>query len=486
MILHGTVTPATRIRLAGAALLLATAGCASVPDLGPAPTPRDPATLVSAQVLVAPLADFPDDRWWTRWQDPQLDTLVAEALAGSPDVAAAMARLRGAQAMLDQTGATGGPSLDLEAGVGGVRPSLNQGFPRGFLPEQVRSSGHVSLAFGFDPDLWGRQKSALAAARSNAEAVAVDGAQARLLLAAGVVRTYADLLGAFARRDRAQETIANAAADLAVARQRNQRGLDSAVPLRAAEEALARAQGALALADEEIALARNMLAAMTGAGPDRGLAITRPQMADPFAPGAPANLPADLVGRRPDLVSARLRAETAAARIGVARADFYPSINLAAMVGLQAVPLDLLFRQSSLTTQFGPALRLPVFDGGATAARYAGARALYDEAVAAYDAALLNAVRQVADAVASKRAVALQLAEARAAESAAQAQLALTRQRVDAGLADERAALTEQRDVIAATRTVAALIARDRQADVALAVALGGGFDETTTGEGPQ
>jgi NodT family efflux transporter outer membrane factor (OMF) lipoprotein len=381
--------------------------------------------------------------------------------------------------MLGQTRAAGEPGLDLEASLGGARPSLNQGFPRGFLPENVRSQGYLGLNFAFDPDLWGRQRSALAAATTAAQAAQVDVAQARLLLASSVVRTYADLMGAFARRDRAMATIANAEADLAVARQRTERGLDNAMPLRSAEEALDRAQGSLALANEDIAVARNMLAALVGEGPDRGLAIARPQMADPVALALPHNLPADLVGRRPDLVAARLRAEAAAARIGVARADFYPSVNLAAVIGLQAVPLDLLFRHSSITSQFGPALRLPIFDGGAIAARYEGARGAYDEAVAAYNAALLTAVRQVAEAAASKRAIAIQLAEAREAEAAARAQLALAQQRADAGLADNRAVLTEQRDVISAERSVAALIARDRQADVALAVALGGGFDET-------
>lgn len=478
-----------RIRLhnwLAAGLAAATlSACASVPDLGEAPQPRAPGSLVAAQALAAPPASFPDDRWWIRWQDPQLDALVAEALAGSPDVALATARLVQAEAQLGQARAAGEPQVDLEASAGGVRPSLNQGFPRGFLPENVRSQGYLGLNFAFDPDLWGRQRAQLAAATSSARAAEVDAAQARLLLASSVVRTYADLMGAFARRDRALETIANAEADLGIARERNARGLDSAMPLRAAEESLDRAQGSLALADEEIAVARNMLAALVGQGPDRGLAIARPQMADPFALALPQNLPADLVGRRPDLVAARLRAEAAAARIGVARADFYPSVNLAALIGLQAVPLDLLFRQSSLTTQFGPALRLPIFEGGAIATRYEGARAQYDEAVAAYDAALLTAVRQVADAAAQKRAIAAQLAETREAEAAARSQLALARQRADAGLADNRAVLSEERDVIAAERSVAALVARDRQADVALAVALGGGFDDMTD-EGSQ
>lgn len=472
--------------LAALGATVALSACASVPDLGAAPELRSPATLAAAQSLAAAPAAFPDDHWWTRWQDPQLDALVAEALAGSPDVALATARLARAEAMVGQARAAGEPQLDLEASAGGARPSLNQGFPRGFLPENVRSQGYLGLNFAFDPDLWGRQRAQLAAATSSARAAEVDAAQARLMLSASVVRTYADLLGAFARRDRAEATIANAQADLAVARQRTDRGLDSAMPVRSAEEALDRAQGSLALADEEIAVARNMLSALAGEGPDRGLAIARPQMADPFALALPQNLPADLVGRRPDLVAARLRAEAAAARIGVARADFYPSVNLAAVIGLQAVPLDLLFRQSSFTTQFGPALRLPIFDGGGIAARYEGARAEYDEAVAAYNAALLTAVRQVADAAALKRAIAIQLAEANQAYAAAQAQLALAQQRMGAGLADNRAVLSEQRDVIAAERTVAALVARDRQADVALAVALGGGFDETTTYEGSQ
>ena len=461
-----------------AALAAATAlsGCASVPDTPAPQVMRDPATLEAAQAFAAPQGAFPDDRWWTVWGDPALDALVAEALAASPDLAVATARARQAQALVGQARAATLPTIGLEATAGGTRPSQNQGFPIDIIPGELRDQGRIGLSFAFDPDLWGRNRAALAAATSAAEAATVDLAQARLMLASTLVSTYAELNRAFAVRDRALAVQANAEGELALAEARVASGLDNASTLHRAREELARAQGTVAASDAAIALLRNALATLVGAGPDRGLAIARPTLGDARVLALPDELPLGLVARRPDIVSARLRAESAAARVGVARADFYPQVNLSAVLGLQAVGLDVLFRQSSLTTNFGPVLSLPIFEGGALAARYQGAGAAYDEAVAHYNATLLAAVQQVADAVATKRGIASELAAARLAEDEARASFALIRQRVEAGLADRRALLAADRQVILASQNLSAIVSRDRQADIALAVALGGGF----------
>jgi outer membrane protein TolC len=207
--------------------------------------------------------------------------------------------------------------------------------------------------------------------------------------------------------------------------------------------------------------------------------IQRPQLAVRQDLALPGDLPLNLVGRRPDLVSARLRAESASARIGIARAAFYPDINLAALVGFQAIGLANLFQDSSLIANAGPALRLPIFDGGAARAGYRAARADYDEAVSLYNTALITAIRQVADAAASKASLTDQIAAAQNAVNAAQRQLAATRQRHAAGLDDLRRTLAAERALIAARAALSALNTRNQQADIALSVALGGGFAET-------
>ena len=131
----------------------------------------------------------------------------------------------------------------------------------------------------------------------------------------------------------------------------------------------------------------------------------------------PASAGIDLIGRRPDIVAARLRNEAAAKRIDVARADFYPNINLSALVGLQSLGLSNLFHAGSEYGNGGAAISLPIFEGGRLSGRYRGARADYDTAVATYNRTLIGALRDVADIVASRAATARQLAGRRRASS---------------------------------------------------------------------
>lgn len=464
---------------------LVLSGCASLPQLDAPPAMRDPAELTGAAVLAADDGDFPTERWWLMLNDPGLDQLVVEALAASPDLAGAAARARRAAAFQDQAQAALRPTVAAEASGAGVRISQNQGFPPGLIPGDLLSRGRIAALAEFDLDLWGRKRSALAAATSAAQAAQADIAQARLLLVSAIVAAYVDLDQLFARRDLAEAALDNGRQEQALIAARAAQGLENSAAASRAEIQVSRAELELAAIDEAIALSRNALAALAGGGPDRGLAIARPALAEPRPLALPANLPLDLVGRRADLVAARLLAESAAAGIGVARADFYPDINLAGLVGLEAIGLGSLFSGSSLIANVGPALRLPLFDGGAARAGYRAARAEYDEAVSQYNAVLIGAVRQVADALTTKRSLADQIRAALRAEDGARANLSVASEQYAAGLVDRRSVLAAERELIATRAALVALNNRNHQADAALAVALGGGFmaDPASTSE---
>ncbi len=458
--------------------VLALTGCASIPQMEASPTMQDPAGLSLGDQAATAQSPFPADRWWTALGDPALDRLMDEALSASPDLAAAQARAQRALAFQGQAKAATLPTLGVEGSIGAVRQSQNQGFPPGLIPGDLRDQGRIGAVAQFDLDLWGRKRSALAAATSAAMGAQVDVAQARLLLQAAIVSTYADLDGLFTSRDLAAARLKNAEVEFDLMKARQARGLENIAAVSQAESRMASTTAELKAVDEAISLTRNALAALAGAGPERGQSIQRPQLQ--AAPGLalPDNLPLNLLGRRPDLVSARLRAESAEARIGVARADFYPDINLSALVGFQALGLDNLFKESSLIANAGPALRLPIFDGGTARARYRAAQAEYDEAVSIYNATLITAIRQVADAAATKRSLTDQIAAAQSAVTAAERQLTATQQRHDAGLEDRRSTLAAERALLAARAALSALNTRNHQADIALAVALGGGFAE--------
>ena len=456
------------------ALLGLLAGCAA-PDLGPKPVPTAPDSLASQASLAGPVGAWPTEGWWRTWGDPQLDALIAEGLAGSPDIAAAAARVRAAEALAQQAGAALLPRVGVDAGAGGVQQSKTMGIPPQFVPDGIQDTGHVAGSFAFDLDLWGKNRAALAAATSDAEAARVDAAQARLMLTTGIAAAYADLAGQYEALDVAKEALRVRGASARLSADRTRAGLDNRASASQAESRAASARGDIAALDEAIALTRHRLAALVGAGPDRGDAIARPALGAPEV-GIPAGAGIALVGRRPDIVAARLRAEAAAKRIDVARADYYPNISLSALVGFQSLGLGNLFDSGSKYGNGGAAISLPIFEGGRIEGRYRGARATYDAAVATYDRTLLDALRDVADIVASRSATERQLADRRAALQSAADAANLAGLRYRAGLSNQLAQLTAEDSMVALSRAVADLEARERTLDIALIRALGGGY----------
>ena len=470
------------IFLSSAALSLL-AGCASVPDLGPKPVPAAAGSLESGATFAGSQGEWPAEGWWQGLGDAQLDTLIAEGLKGSPDVAIAAARVRAAEAMAQQAGAALLPRVGAEASAGGVQQSKNMGIPPAFVPDGIQDTGHIAATFAFDLDLWGRNRAALAAATSEAEAARVDAAQARLMLTTGIAAAYADLAGYYQALDTANEAVRVRTASADLSGERARAGIENQASQRQAESRAASARADVVALEEAIATTRNRLAALVGAGPDRGLSIARPQMARPPV-GLPANAGIDLIGRRPDIVAARLRSEAAAKRIDVARADFYPNISLSALVGLQSLGLSNLFKSGSEYGNGGAAISLPIFDGGRLQGRYRGSRADYDAAVATYDRTLVAALRDVADIVASRAANERQLAARHEALTAAAEASKLAGLRYRAGLSTQIVQLTAEDSMVALSRSVADLEARELALDIALIRALGGGYrTQNSTGD---
>jgi len=473
-------SPGSRAIGATVSILLAallTSACATMPAATPARVAKAPEAYATAQTLAASeTAAWPADAWWKAYGDAQLDALVDEALAGSPTLAQAEARLRRAQALANQAKAAQLPSVGANGGVERSKQSYNNGIPADFVPQGYNDYGRLSLDFSWELDFWGKNRAAVAAATSEAKAAQADAAQARLMLATSVAAGYADLARLYAERDVAERSVALRQETLTLVSDRVTNGLDTRGELRQAEAGPPNARAELAAIDEQIAQARNGLAALLGAGPDRGLAIARPSAAalKPF--GLPANLAADLIGRRPDVVAAKWRAEAASKRIGQAKAAFYPNVNLAAAIGVQSLHLDKLFDSGSDVGSVGPAVSLPIFEGGRLKANLRAAEADRDGAVAAYDSAVTQALRDVADVAASERALSTRLTESRAALAASEDGFRIAKLRYQGGLSTYQNVLIAEQAVLSQRRIVADLESRALTLDVALVRALGGGF----------
>lgn len=467
-----------RVAAIVASCLLAT-GCVTPPRLGPAPTPKPGSSYATARSFTAPAAAWPTDRWWVAYGDAQLDELIQEGLDGSPSVVQAEARLRRADAFAAATRSTLLPAIGIDASLTLTKPSTEDGIPVTPEREGYRGYGRTTVGFGWELDFWGKNRAALAAARSDAEASVADAAAARLIVSASIAAAYADLARLYADRDVLQSTLELRRSSLAIVRARVAHGFDSDADLAQAEAGPPAASVDLAAADEAIGVTRNRIAALLGAGPDRGLQVRRP--ADPALRsfGLPSDLSADLLGRRPDVVAARWRVEAAAHRNKVAKAQFYPNVNLLAFVGFDALGLSNLLDSGADVGGAGPAVSLPIFDGGRRQANYRGARADYDLAVAAYDDALTQALREVADVIQAERQLTSERDGAQSALDATERAYRLAQLRYRMGAADYQSVLLVEDRLLIRRRVLASYESRSFILDVALVRALGGGVPVT-------
>jgi NodT family efflux transporter outer membrane factor (OMF) lipoprotein len=451
-------------------------GAAPVPAPAGRPAPKALQSLASSQSLDTLAGQWPADDWWKGYGDAQLGTLISEGIAGATDLRAAEARYAAAAAAAGESRAALLPSLDASGNVGLAKQSYNYLFPAAFAPKGWRQSGEGSLSLDWQIDFWGKNRASLAAARADQRSAGAEAAQARLTVSTGIAAAYADLADLYAQHDAATDALNVRSQTLALMTQRQSQGLENEGAVARERSKLATARGDLASLDEQLTLERHRIAALMGAGPDRGLSIARPSVSALSSAGLPVDIPAQLIGRRPDVVAARATAEAAADRIRVARAAFYPNINLSGLIGFQSLGLANLFKSGSDYGSVGPAISLPIFEGGRLRARKHSAEANYDEAVAKYDGTLVQALHDIADAVTSRNQLSQRLAEAQAAQDAARAAWEVSNNRYRGGLATALDVLDAEDTLITARRTTAALQTRAFTLDVALVRALGGGF----------
>jgi NodT family efflux transporter outer membrane factor (OMF) lipoprotein len=348
------------------------------------------------------------------------------------------------------------------------------------LAGSVQSSGTAQLAASWEMDFFGKNQAALQAALGTERAAQADAQAARVLLAAQVAQTYFAWVGLVEQHAVANRVLAQHQAILQLVQDRFQAGLDTSLDLRQAEATLPEARLQLAQLDEQIALTKNALAALIGE-PNKPIAPI------PFFQAAikpisfDSTITTNLLGQRADVTAARWRAQAAGESVTSARAQFYPNINLTAFAGLSSIGLDKLLQSGSQQWGVGPALSLPLFDNGRLRANLGGKTAERDAAVESYNSAVINAVHDVADQLASTRAVAAERAEQALAVAAAEDAYTGAQQRFRSGLYNALQVLSSESAVLAQRRVAVDLKTRTLQNQVALARALGGGFSSAST-----
>ena len=453
------------------------AGCASSHGLEPHARTLDSDSLSTGRSLDAhelSAADFPRQDWWKSLGDPQLDALIDEALQGNPSLDAADARLRKVQAQAGLAEAARKPTLSASGQYSGVQ------LPETLIPPpeggSYLGSTVLMLDFKYGLDLWGGKRAQWEAAVGQAKAAEVDAQAARLALSSNIARAYVGLGQAYAALDVANHEHDRASHLRDLGQQRVKAGLDNQLQLRQAESTIASAEQQAQAAQQQIDAARTAIAALMGQGPDRGLDIARPQVLQAGTPGIPGVLPSELLGHRPDVVAARWRVEAASRGIDASKASFKPSINLSAIVGLASAGLSDLFSSDALLGLGGPAISLPIFDGGRLRSQLDASDADYDLAVANYNQTLVGALHEVTDALQSAHSLDRQIDSSQRARAAAQSAWDLAQARYRAGLGTQLDVLAAQRPLLQLDQQIAALQAQRLHAAIDLDRALGGGL----------
>ncbi|HUW38987.1 MAG TPA: efflux transporter outer membrane subunit [Rhodocyclaceae bacterium] len=470
--------PPRRIGALAALAALLLAGCAGGGQVQPSAQ-----TVRAAQLgLVASPAsptDFPRSDWWAQFNDPELNRLIQQALADNPSLQEAQARMRQAQA------AAGAARGSLEPRLGARLDSTRQRFSENDIYPPPLGGGMYTenqalLEGSYEFDFFGRNRAELEAAVGQARAAEARAQAARVLLATNVAASYFNLARLEAVRAVLERSLKQRQDILRLVSERVREGLETTLQQRRAQAEIPQIRLQIEQNVQGLAEARHALAALLGRGPQAADHLA-PQLRALPMPTLPQTLPAELIGRRADVAAARWQAQAALAGVSAARAAFYPNISLNAFAGYTALGFSQFLAAGSHAYGVGPALTLPIFEGGKLRAELRGQTAAADAAIDRYNAAVVNAVREVADAVSNRRSLERQIKEQQAALKLAKDAHGLAQQRYGAGLGNYLDVLGVDNAVLQLEQLGAGLKAQALIDDVALIRALGGGYAADNT-----
>lgn len=384
-------------RLTPLAVALALAGCVVGPDYerpaSPLPESYKDATPTTAAAATAAAVNAD---WWTLFNDSTLNSLVAQALAANQDLLAAVARMEAAEAAAREAGADLYPNVGLEAGSSRSRTSGETASGKATGPLTVNNR-RAALTLSYEADLWGRIRRGNEAARAEALASRYGRDAVRLSLIGQLANEYLGLRANEAQLEVTAETLASRRESMKIVQARVDAGAASDLDLAQAQSALAAAEAQWSQARRLRALSENQIGVLVG---QPGLRIAPAGLAKlPVPPVPPAGLPSALLEARPDVRQAEERLIAANARIGVAKAAYFPSIGLTGAYGSESAALANLFTSGASVWTAAIALAMPIFDAGRTGARVDQAAALQQESLANYRKTLQTAFREVGDAI---------------------------------------------------------------------------------------
>jgi NodT family efflux transporter outer membrane factor (OMF) lipoprotein len=466
------------------AIMLALAGCSlappyKVPAVPVAPSyqnaPADSGMWQAAQ----PSDQLPRDRWWQLYHDAQLDQLQQRLLTSNADIAAALAHYRQAQAFDLQSRSALFPTVSTNANGQRDRESDNKPL-RGATSPADYNSFTVGAEVDYELDLWGRIRNTVAAAKAETVASAADLASAQLSLQAQLADNYIQLRGLDQQIALFQQSINAYQKALTLTQNLHNGGIVSGLDVARAQSQLSSAKSLWSQALAQRALLQDAIAVLVGESASTFKLAERTDTI--HLPSVPTGVPSTLLQRRPDIAAAERRVAEANARIGIARAAYFPSLTLSAQGGFQSDQYPGLLTAPNHYWAIGPSLFETIFDGGKRKAGVRAARAATEEAGARYRSVALNAFAQVEDNLAQIDHIGVARTDQKDAADAAQHSVDLSLDRYKEGAVGYLDVVQAQTTALDAQRTLLSLNTNQLRASVQLIKALGGGWSTSPIG----
>lgn len=413
-----------------------------------------------------------NEQWWSQFNDPQLDGLVRIALAENLDLKVAVARIEEAQALVTIARAALFPQIDASGSAGRARTGGGAaGLPVGSVTNNFFSA---VLNTSFELDLWGRLRRSTEAARAVLLSTAYAEQVVRLSLASQVAQFYFDLRSLDRQLKIARATLASRQESLRLVTKRFEGGVVSELDVRQAESQAAVAAAAVPALERQIVQQENALSVLLGRNPQdvvRGRGVFEMTI-----PEVPVGLPSTLLVRRPDILAAEQDLVAANARIGAARAEYFPRISLTGLFGFESTELSDWFDASSRTWQVAGGLAAPIFTAARIGANVEAASARQQQSLYGYLLTIQASFREVEDALIAVRKIREQQAAQERRIQALQRTLRLANLRYDNGYSSYLEVLDAQRTLFAAELEQVQLQGARLRAIVDLYRALGGGW----------
>jgi outer membrane protein, multidrug efflux system len=452
------------------------AGCVVGPNYNRPPAPAPEAYKTQAPWrLAAPKDSLPKGAWWEVFGDPELDAYEQQLLAANQSLLAAKDRLEEARSLARVTSAGFFPQ-------GNVDPSATRQRYAADRPEVATLGGpltqstyQVPFFVNYEPDLFGKVRRSLEASNANLQASAADMYNVQLVLAAELAADYFSLRELDAETQVVQDSVNIQQKGLQLVQDRHTGGVASGLDLAQQQTLLDSTVSQLYLVKQQREQYEHAIAVLTGHPASTFNVPVRPLNATPVP--VPLGVPSDLLERRPDVATAERRMANQNERVGVAKAAFYPQLTLSGAGGYESTSLTSLFTAPNAIWSLGGDLLEPVFNGGRNRANLALAKHTYDESVANYREAVLEAFQQVEDGLSGLNELAHANSTQDAAVADARRALEIANNRYVGGVTSYLDVITAQSALLTNQRLATQLAGQQMVTEVYLVKALGGGWD---------